>query len=239
MEPIVGLGFPEPRPGRLRSAVRGDDVQKSQHSAGRRPEVRLLGVVNDAVPLPTRAPAPTSTPPPPLPPRARVPAPRHGAPTGDDASRQLPSFSVRASRFDAHPGRDGSGGVAEARAGSRSRGGGEEARAAEGGETCTSGTWRSRVGTIGRTVGFGREALVRRHPEIPRKLRRPSDARSVSSLDGRDVTPSPAVQALRRRDSAGGGSWPCSAKVALAHLRLGGGNDPPEVATNAMPRVAT
>ena len=225
---IVGLGRGARRgprgnpasraPGRLPlGCQRRRCVQKSSgHSAGRRPEVRSLGVVNDASAAPnSRTRTDASTLPAAAPSRLvlefRRPdtASRHG----DDARRVsfLRSRS-RASRFDAHPGRDGSPGASQrARAGSRdSRGGGEEARGgATGGETSARAARGAlRVGTMRRRAARlwrGRLWCA----DVPRFLGScggVSDA-EVGVIVGRKRrdTRRRRCEALRRRDERGGG----------------------------------
>ena len=135
---------------------------------------------------------------------ARVPAPRHG-----DARRVsfLRSRSSN-SRFDAHPGRDGSRGASQrARAGSRnSRGGGEEARGGTtGGETSARAARGAlRVGTMRRRAArLWRGRLV---ADVLGSRGGVSDA-EVGLFLGRKRrdTRRRWCEALRRRDERGGG----------------------------------
>ena len=221
---IVGLGRgarqgprgnPASRaPGRLPlGCQRRRCVQKSSGDrAGRRREVRSLGVVNDASAAPnSRTRTDASTLPAAAPSRLvlefRRPdtASRHG----DDARRVsfLRSRS-RASRFDAHPGRDGSPGASQrARAWSRnSRGGGEEARGgATGGETSARAARGAlRVGTMRRRAArLWRGRLV---ADVLGSRGGVSDA-EVGVILGRKRRDARRrrCEALRRRDERGGG----------------------------------
>ena len=221
---IVGLGRgarqgprgnPASRaPGRLPlGCERRRCVQKSSgHSAGRRREVRSLGVVidasaaanprtrTDASTLPAAAPSREFR----LEFRRPDTAPRHG-----DARRVsfLRSRSSN-SRFDAHPGRDGSRGASQrARAGFRnSRSGGEEARGGTtGGETSARAARGAlRVGTMRRRAArLWRGRFV---ADVLGSRGGVSDA-EVGLFLGRKRrdTRRRWCEALRRRDERGGG----------------------------------
>ena len=265
---IVGLGRGARRgprgnpasraPGRLPlGCERRRCVQKSSgHSAGRRPEVRSLGVVNDASAAPNSRTAPTRRPsPPPHPPAS---CSSSGAPTRRPDTVMTHVASASFVLGPAHPGSTRILDETGARGRRRGHGLGPAiAAAAEGGarrsyrrrDICTSGTWRS---TRGDDATPGSSALARGGFGAPTS-RDSSEAaeayptpRSVSSLDGRDVThvaggARHSVAVTSAGEVYAFGDCSGEGKGASAHAAEEAVIDPPEVTatTNAMPRVAT